>query len=145
MTAVAIQHREEIISQVAKGTMLKAIAAKVGVSPQAIANQLAKDPDYRQAREIGAEVRLEEQFDGILEAEGTTDVSRAREGFRAAAWFAEREFPERWGAKANVVTVQVNVAGADQLLAGSAVAMLAEIVPTTEPMPQCVKAEDARA
>ena len=25
------------------------------------------------------------------------DVSRAREGFKAAAWFAEREFPHRWG------------------------------------------------
>ena len=99
MTALAILHRDEIIAQVERGAMLKAIAASIGVTPAAISNQLHDDPDYRKAREIGAEVRLEEQFYKIEAAVAPVDVSRAREGFKAAAWFAEREFPARWGAK----------------------------------------------
>ena len=102
MTAVAIQQRDFIIAEVAKGAMLKAVAAKVGVTPSAISQVIGQDPEYRKAREVGAEVRLEEQFEQITTATSQEATSRAREGFRAAAWFAEREFPQRWGQKSQV-------------------------------------------
>lgn len=106
MTSVAIARKAEILELVQQGAMLKSVATMLGVTPAAISNQLHADPDYRKAREIGAEVRLEEQFEEIQNATGKDSVSRAREGFKAAAWFAEREFPGRWGQR---TTVDVNV------------------------------------
>ncbi len=114
MTAIAILKRDEIIAKVAQGVMLKAIASDLGVTPGAISNALHADPEYRQARQIGAEVRLEEEYIGIKEAASMSDISRAREGFRAATWFAEREFPERWAQRTHV-TVENITGRAEQL------------------------------
>ena len=97
MPAVAVIHRELVLERVASGAMLKSIAVELNVTPGAISNALCRDPEYIAAREIGAEVRLEEQYEAIVSASEQTAISRAREGFRAAAWFAEREFPHRWG------------------------------------------------
>ncbi len=102
MPSIAIERRPEILELVANGAMLKTIAQSFGITPAAISNQLHDDKEYLKAREVGAEVRLQEQFDEITSADTIADVSRAREGFRAAAWFAEREFPNRWGSKSEV-------------------------------------------
>lgn len=111
MTAIAIQRREEIIQQVAQGRLLKQVAADLGITHAAISQQLAQDPEYRAAREIGAEARLENEYENIQAASDSLTLARARETFRAASWFAEREFPARWGAKqeAPQVAVQVNI------------------------------------
>jgi hypothetical protein len=108
MTAIAIIHREEIISRVAAGHFLAHIAADIGITPGGVCAQLHNQPDYIKAREMGALVRLENQYQAINEAQDQVAISRAREGFRAAAWFAEREFPERYGGKSAQVIVNVN-------------------------------------
>lgn len=102
MTAVAIQHREQIIEQVRQGRHLQLIADDYSVTPGAISQYLSQDPEYKAARENGAEIRLEHQYQKIDTADDALNLARAREGFRAAAWFAEREFPHRWGAKQQI-------------------------------------------
>lgn len=109
MTAIAITHKDDIIARVAKGDMLKAIATDLGVTPSAICNQLHDDKDYLAAREAGALVRLETQYEALEAATDAVGVSRARECFRAAAWFAEREFPGRWAQRPPTVAVQAAI------------------------------------
>lgn len=125
-TAIAIIHRDEIIEQVSHGRMLRSIAKSLGIAAPSISKQLSDDPEYRQAREIGAELRLElaylrmdECAEGeVVEEDGERirietkgNLARAREAaFKAAAWFAEREFPARWGSKqqVSVTTLDLN-------------------------------------
>ena len=102
MSALAILNKQSIIDQVREGKHLKLIAQDFGITPGAISQYLSKDPEYRAARESGAETRLEYQYAAIEEASDQLNLARAREGFRAASWFAEREFPARWGAKQTV-------------------------------------------
>ena len=108
MTAVAIRCREQIIQQVAQGALLKHIAAKLGVTPAAISQHLANDPEYIAAREAGALDRLETNYEAIEGADDSLKLARAREAFRAASWFAEREFPARWGQKAQVTNINID-------------------------------------
>lgn len=108
MTALAILHREEIITQVAQGRLLKQVAADLGITHAAISQQLAQDPEYKTAREIGAEARLENEYERIEAAPDALTLARARETFRAASWFAEREFPARWGQKSQVTNINVD-------------------------------------
>ena len=137
MTAVAIQRRDEIIEQVANGEMLQVIAQRLGIAAPNISKHLADDPEYRKAREIGAELRLhlaytrmDECAEGelvesetgekvLVESKG--NLARAREAaFRAAAWFAEREFPHRWGQKQTVTVNQgITLDGALDQIAGA--------------------------
>ena len=97
MNALAIIHKQEIIEQVQKGAFLGDIAQQLGVTPAAISNQLANDPEYMAAREHGIAQRLDEDYRAIRSANDMLGVSRARECFRATSWFAEREFRQRWG------------------------------------------------
>ena len=124
MTAVAIQHKDQIIQRVHDGEYAAEIARSFGISPAALSNQLAKDPDYHKARECGIEHRLATRERELESSEDSASVSRARELLGHQRWRAEREFPERWGAKGQVINLQVNVAQADTLLASSAVELL---------------------
>lgn len=124
MTAIAIRYRAEIIRQVSTGELLLHIAEKLGCSPAAISQQLAKDPEYRQARETGAELRLEKQYQALVEADDHLKVARAREAFRAAAWFAEREFPERWAGKGLQVVVSQAIDPEDRIEAARRIAFV---------------------
>jgi hypothetical protein len=98
-----------ILDRIADGEYVPALASELGVSKQALAKALAKrDRDaYLAAREIAAEVRLEEVTMAIEQARDQVDLARARELFRAVAWRAEREHPHRWGAKPSTA-IQVN-------------------------------------
>ena len=108
--SVALQHRDSIIAKVAEGVPLAIIAKGLHVTPGAISQYLSKDPQYRIARESGAEVRLEEQYEKLTdECADALKLARAREGFKAAAWFAEREFPARWGSKPQESGAQITV------------------------------------
>lgn len=102
MTAIAIQHRESIISQLAQGKRLSDIAPGIDATPSQISRALKSDPDYRDAIESGFHARLDRAEDGIEQASDQCDVARARALFTSIAWRAEREFPERWGAKSEV-------------------------------------------
>ena len=102
MTAIAIIHKSAILEKVANGDLLNTIAADLGITHAAISQQLAKDPEYRKARETGVEARLERQYGKMAAAEDALTLARARESFKAASWFAEREFPARWGNRTQI-------------------------------------------
>jgi len=129
MTAVAIQYREQIIEQVAKGERLTDIARALGYATHAgISRQLANDPEYRQARETGAECRLDQREREMEQSDESVTVARARELLSQARWRCEREFPERWGTKGTTINIQVNVGQADQQLAAS----IADLIPALQ-------------
>ena len=121
MTAVAIAEREAIIQHVAQGMMLDEVAQSLGIAAPNISKHLARDPEYQQAREIGAEIRLHQSrtalgklanvSDDIGLHKGQGNLARVREArLRADQWFAEREFPHRWGQRQQIdVTVVVEV------------------------------------
>lgn len=114
MTAIAIQRREEILYGLSQGQYVKDLAESLQVAPEAISQVLAKDPEYKLAREIGAERRLEKYQDGLDQSADALSLARAREGFKAQAWRCEREFPARWGAK-NTQTLDLQGANGQQI------------------------------
>jgi hypothetical protein len=102
MSAVAIQHRETIINRVHDGEYAAEIARDFGISPAALSNQLASDPEYHKARECGIEHRLAQRESELENTADSAGVSRARELLSHQRWRAEREFPQRWGAKSSI-------------------------------------------
>ena len=117
MPAIALQHREHIIAQVAAGHYLAQIAHSLGLAGkgQAISNALANDPEYQAARELGLESKLATRETQLEECE-PQNVPRARELLSHARWRAEREAPHRWGAKQQV-TLDHRVSVDDRLTA----------------------------
>ena len=109
MAATAIVNRDWIIEEMGKGSTVYSVAQKLGVSVPAICQQLAKDEEYRRAREAGAQVRLDKQYEKMENAPDSLSLARARETFKAASWFAEREFPEKWGQKQAGANLAVQV------------------------------------
>ncbi len=100
MTAIAILHREHILSEVAKGRYANSIARELGIkSPQSIHNELAKDEQYQQARVEGIEYRLTQRESELEIADDKMALSRARELLAHQRWRASVECPERWGEK----------------------------------------------
>ena len=113
MTAVAIQHREEIIEQLALGKLLSDIAPSLCVSPNALSKALKSDPEYRDAIAAGFHKRLDDAEASIEGAAEQVDVARARARFQSVAWRAEREFPDRWASQSHVsVDVSFSIAPA---------------------------------
>ena len=100
--AVAIRYRDLILKDLQDGKFVRDIADELNVTIPAISQYLANDPEYVAARESGAERRLAEQYRALEGAAEPLSLARARETFRAASWFAEREFPHRWGQKSEV-------------------------------------------
>ena len=122
--AIARNHRTTILQRVAAGDMLQDIGKMYACTPSAISGMLAADPEYRAARERGAEVRLHAAFcrvrecgDTAQDADGNTifplaKLASAREAeFRSAAWFGEREFPERWGRQDRLLVDKLDLRG----------------------------------
>lgn len=106
MTAIAILNREAIIEQVANGNLLDQVASGLDIAAPNISKHLAADPEYHQARQIGAQLRLERSYARLAKCDEDgmpavdSNLVRAREAiWRASAWFAEREYPERYGQK----------------------------------------------
>lgn len=126
MTALAIQQREHILQELATGKLVSDVAKPLGIAPQNISKQLAHDPDYQAAREHGVEQRLAKARQSVLEIAGLgideetgeiTGISpqigtlaRVRvDALKAEMWFAEREFPHRWGQQKDQGQVAVQV------------------------------------
>ena len=105
MTALALIHKQSIVERIAQGEYMKDIAASLNVSPAAISQVLAKDPDYSAARECGIKVKLEKYQGDIDTAPDALNLARAREAFRAQSWIAERECPSRWGNKQEITHI----------------------------------------
>ena len=124
MTALAVEHRDHILQELSTGKLVSDVAKPLGIAPQNISKQLAHDPDYQAARELGIENRLSKArlavleiaelgvedgvIVGITKPQGT--LARARvEALKAEMWFAEREFPHRWGQKKEDSNIAVQV------------------------------------
>ena len=143
MTAIALQHRDTILERIRSGEITRSIGASLGVSGQAIRKALGGDPEYLDAQRDQAESMVEDAKEAVWESDEQVAIARARAMGDFAFRYAEAVKPEKYGRKGPTINLQVNVAGADQLLAGSAVAMLAEIMPAGEQIPQCGKGENA--
>ena len=134
----AITNKTSIITHVQRGGLLSQIARELGVTPAAISQQLAKDPEYRAARQNGAQARLDQQYENLESADDALKLARARETFRAAAWFAEREFPEQWGQTNKLQVTNEPLSDVDRALLGDASALLhvfREKIIEAEPLP----------
>ena len=131
MTVIALLHRDSIIKQVSEGVMLDKVAESLGIAAPNISKYLASDPEYQQAREIGAELRLHRSRSALASLAERTDeeglesaqsnLARVREArLRADQWFCEREFPHRWGQKQTVTVNQgLTLDGALDQIAGA--------------------------
>lgn len=100
--AVATVNRDQILDRLAAGELVCDISPSLDITRQAISQVLAGDKDYVQARKVGAALRVERHYGELVEANDQISLARARECFRAASWFAEREFPEVWGNRTQV-------------------------------------------
>lgn len=105
-TAVAILHKEQIIQRVAKGDRLLDISADLGVTPAAISQQLAKDPEYEAAMAAGLEAKMDQREMELECADDGLKVARARELLSHARWRAERRLPHLYGQQRPAIAVQ---------------------------------------
>jgi len=109
MTAVAILHKDEILKRVANGDKIADIGKTYKVSHAAISKQLSNDPEWIEARKVGALSRIEfweKEVEAINAGSSQVELGRAKEMLSHARWRAEREFPNQWsGARVNINVV----------------------------------------
>ncbi len=116
----------ELCERLANGEYQKDIARDAGIDPSTISSRVQRQPDqhahYMHARRLGAERMVEDGMMMIDASESLSQISRARESFRARAWYAEKTDPERFGRREQVtvsapagplLTVQIAQIAAD--------------------------------
>jgi IS30 family transposase len=111
--ALATLDHDNVIGRIAQGEYAANIAKELGVHHSSIYRQLAKHPEYEQAKEEAWHFRLDDALQEIEKAPDPCTLARARERFRAIAWRAERECPGKWGQKTQItgdLTVNVTIA-----------------------------------
>lgn len=108
MTSVAIQHKEEILSQVRSGMILRDIAAQYGVTKQAIHQVIKDDPEYRAAMKEQAASMIEEAKALTWAAREGLDIARAREISKFAFRYAESIDAGTWGQRGNQVNIMAD-------------------------------------
>lgn len=104
---------DAVVDRIAAGEFQSHIARELGVSPQALHQRVSPHPGYREALKLRNMAKLDKAQGNIEDSAETLDLARAREAWKAAAWRAERECPDEWGAKAQLdvgVSVQVVIA-----------------------------------
>ena len=109
MTALAILKKDEILAKVRDGYILREIASELGISKQAIHQQLKDDPDYRAAKIEQAESMIGEAKEKTWAAKDAVDIAHAREVTKFAFRYAESVDSERWGLKNGPGAVAVQV------------------------------------
>ncbi len=106
MTAIAVKNKSEILKRVANGDKIADIGKTYKVSHAAISKQLSNDPEWIEARQVGALSRIEfweKEVEAINAGSSQVELGRAKEMLSHARWRAEREFPSQWGgAKINI-------------------------------------------
>lgn len=105
--ALANLDLEPIIDQIAGGALMAEVAKSIGVDKRRLSEKLRQHPEYQLAKELGAELNLDAAQLALRDP--ASDIARAREEFRAAAWRAEREHPARWGRGPEIVINQLNL------------------------------------
>ena len=125
-----VAQRDSVLDRIAQGEPLVKIALSMGyTNHSAIINRLGAGEDYKLALKVGSEARLETREAELEKADDSVTVSRARELLSHARWRAERIDPDRWGAKSNVLNVQVNVGNLDRALGESILGQIRAEIP----------------
>jgi hypothetical protein len=106
---------DAILDRIKAGEYATVIAEELGVDPSALYHRYAHLQEYRQARELGAEVRLETAEREIEGAPDPFRLARAEKKHKAIAWRIEREFPARWGQTKHLIVENVGDLG-DRLM-----------------------------
>ena len=121
---------QQVITRISNGEMAVSIAQELGVSRQALSQQLKKIPDYRSAIEEGIESMLDDGLSEMSSAPDLDSVRACEARLRRIEWRAEREFPHRWGNKQQIdLTGAVNV---EHLVALKAESLLESIRATQQ-------------
>ncbi len=97
--ALANINDDEIIDRIANGEYQSHIAKELGIAPQNLHRRISRHPAYREALLCRNMANLDTSQEGICSGD---DLARAREGFKAAAWRAERECPLEYGNKQEI-------------------------------------------
>lgn len=135
MTAIAILHREEILTKLASGMILREIAAEYGITKQAISQVLQHDPDYAIALQHQADSMIQEAKVETWAAREPLDIARAREMTKFAFRYAESIDSERWSPKSNIKIEHIGDR-ADQLRAAKSRLIDGELSTDTQPQKQ---------
>ena len=104
IVSVVREHKDEVLEMIAAGKPLTEIARHLGLkTPQAIVHRLADDPDYQDAMQSSAWVKLQTRETQLESADSNVTVTRADRLLGHARWFAER-VARRWFAPAMALT-----------------------------------------
>ena len=98
--SLALLDDDLVIERIAAGEYQSHIAKELGVAPQSLHVRIKAHPGYRQALELRNLSKLDSAQERIDAP--ASDLARAREAWKAAAWRAERECPEVWGPKSEL-------------------------------------------
>jgi len=98
MTALAIIHKDDILSRIAGGERLSSIAQSLGIDKSAISKELRSHPEYQEAYQSFHDARLDKAEMEIEAATDQVNIARARELWKAYSWRAER-LDRRYAAK----------------------------------------------
>jgi len=109
-SAIAHQHRDEILQRIATGEQLTKIATDLGYSShQGIDERLGDDPDYRRAMKASFVGKIEKRETDLERADNNVAVTRADRLLGHARWWAERLDPDRFGIKKDQQPIAIQV------------------------------------
>ena len=111
MTSLAVINKETILDQIRAGVRLSKIAESLGISKQAINNQLGNDPEYQAAYQSFHDARLDAAEQALELASEQIDIVRAREVWKAYSWRAER-LDKRYASKQELSIEHINMSDA---------------------------------
>lgn len=115
-SSVAIQHRQAILEQIARGVPISRIAKELGYSGHSgITERLGDDPDYQAALRAGIVGKIEQREAELESAPDNVSVTRADRLLGHARWWAERLDPARFGQRTQV-DVNIDIGTALQAL-----------------------------
>ncbi len=85
--------KETILALLSVGCSRETAARYVGCDPKRVENVIERDPAFAE-KVARAEMAVE-----VAHLRNVLQAARDRRNWRAAAWFLERAFPEKYGAK----------------------------------------------
>lgn len=109
--ALAEVDNDALIARIAAGEYVSHMAREFGVSDVALHLRLKGHPLYKEALRARNAAKLDQHQSGIEVARDPLSLARAREGWKAASWRAERECPGEWGQQTHVTIENVTDLG----------------------------------
>jgi len=106
---------EELLARYEAGGHIPDIATELGVSFQAVYAHIFKhDPEgWKEQQAARAIAELEQWEQRIVSAPDTLELTRAREGLRAAQWKLERVLRRIYGQDSPPASVTINITAVD--------------------------------